>query len=119
MNNIKSLMFLLIISIVSTPSYAGSKEGKIEWAQVQINVQQTIIEHAQGGKIKRIKKEKIILLEKVENKKTTLYLAKIRKTDGGKAWLTVDKSGELIDIEGQITERVLEDIENEKNEKNN
>ncbi len=114
--NIKVLVFLLITLAFSTSSYSDSKKGKLEWSELPPIVQLTIIEHALGGIIKRIKKEEIILLEK-GNKKTDIYLAKVKLAKGKKIWITVDKSGELIDIQDVSTDEVLEDIENEKQKK--
>lgn len=107
--NIKVLVLLLITLAFSTSSYSDSKKGELEWSEVPPIVQQTIIEHALGGIIKRIKKEEIILLEK-GNVKTEIYLAKVKIGKGKKIWITVDKSGELINIEDVTTDEVLEDI---------
>lgn len=114
--NIKVLVFLLLTLAFSISSYANSQEEKILLSLVPPIVQQTIIEHALGGIIKKIKKEEIILLEK-ENKITDIYLAKVIKNDGKKIWITVDKSGELINIEDVSTDQVVEDVENEKKNK--
>ncbi len=114
--NIKVLLFLLITLAFSTSSYADSTKGKVEWSEVPPIVQQTIIEHALGGIIKRIKKEEIILLEK-GNVKTEIYLAKVKIGKGKKIWIMVDKSGELINIEDVSADEVLEDIEIKKNKK--
>ncbi|MBA3756597.1 MAG: hypothetical protein H0X02_10370 [Nitrosomonas sp.] len=92
--NIKVLVLLLITLAFSTSSYSDSKKGELEWSEVPPIVQQTIIEHALVGIIKRIKKEEIILLEK-GNKKTDIYLAKVKLAKGKNIWITVDKSGEL------------------------
>lgn len=119
--NIKVLaLFLLVTLTFSTVSYAGSKlkEGKIELPEVPQKAQQIINEHLQGGEILEIKKEHIILMtDKGEENKTIIYLARIKKTDGKKVWVTVDKSGELVDMEDEETEGVLED-EDEKHKKN-
>ena len=56
--------------------------------------------------------------EKKKENKTILYLVGVKKPDGKKIWITVDKSGELIDIEDEETEKVLEDEEDGKNKKN-
>ncbi len=114
--NIKVLVLLLITFAFSTSSYADSTKGKVEWSEVPPIVQQTIIEHALGGIIKRIKKEEIILLEK-GNKKTDIYLAKVKIAKGKKIWIIVDKNGELINIEDVTNDEVLEDMENEKKKK--
>ena len=122
MMNIKVLvLFLLMTLALSTVSYADSKskERKIEWSEVPHQAQQTITEHIQGGEIFKIKKENIILMtEKKKENKTILYLVGVKKPDGKKIWITVDKSGELIDIEDEETEKVLEDEEDGKNKKN-
>ena len=111
MMNIKVPAFLLLtILAFSTPSYADSKEKKIEWSNVPHKAQKTITKYAQGGEIFKIKKEKIILItEKEKENKTTLYLAGVKKTNGKRTWITVDKSGKLIDIENEGTEEILED----------
>ena len=121
--NIKVLaLFLLITLALPTASYAGSKskeEGKVEWSEVPPKAQQIITEHTQGGEILKIKKEHIILMtDKGEKNKTIIYLARVKKTDGKKVWVTVDKSGELVDIEDEATDQVLEDEEDEKHKKN-
>lgn len=108
--NIKVLVFLLITLAFSASSYANSQEEKISLSLIPPIVQQTIIKHALGGTIQRIKKEEIILLEK-GNIITDIYLAKVIKIDGKKIWVTVDKNGELINIEDISTNEVLEDIE--------
>lgn len=121
--NIKVLaLFLLITLALPTASYAGSKskeEGKVEWSEVPQKAQQTINEHLQGGEILKIKKEHIILMtDKGKKNKTIIYLARVKKTDGKKVWITVEKSGELVDMEDEGTEEVLEDMEDEKHKKN-
>ncbi len=113
---IKVLVFLLITLAFSTSIYADSTKGKVEWSEVPLNVQGIILSNALGGIIQRIKKEEIILLEN-GNVKTEIYLAKVKIGKGKKIWITVDKSGELINIEDVSTDEVLEDIENEKNKK--
>ena len=109
MMNIKALAFLLLISLtLASPSFAES--GKIPWEEVPLNVQQTITQHVGSGEIKKVKKEKINLLNKKgEEKKTNVYLAKIKNPDGKKMWIVVDKSGELIDIEDEELEEIPED----------
>ncbi len=114
--NIKVLVLLLITFAFSTSSYADSTKGKVEWSEVPPIVQQIILEHTQGGKITRIKKEEIILLEK-GNKKTEIYLAKVKISKGKKIWIIVDKNGELLYIEDVSADEVLEDIEIKKNKK--
>lgn len=111
MMNIKVPAFLLLaILAFSTPSYADSKERKIEWSDVPHKAQETITKYAQGGEIFKIKKEKIILItEKEKENKTTLYLAGVKKIHGKRIWITVDKSGKLIDIEDEKAEEILED----------
>lgn len=121
--NIKVLaLFLLIALALPMASYAGSKskeEGKVEWSEVPPKAQQIITEHTQGGEILKIKKEHIILMtDKGKKNKTIIYLARVKKTDGKKIWITVDKSGELVDMEDEGTEEVLEDMEDEKHKKN-
>ncbi|WP_297324660.1 hypothetical protein [Nitrosomonas sp.] len=121
--NIKVLaLFLLITLALPTASYAGSKskeEGKVEWSEVPPKAQQIITEHTQGGEILKVKKEHIILMtDKGKKNKTIIYLARVKKTDGKKIWVTVDKNGELVDIEDEETDPVLEDEEDEKNKKN-
>ena len=107
--NIKVLAFLLLISLaLISPSFAES--GKIPWVEVPLNVQQTITQHAGSGEIKKVKKEKITLLNKKgEENKTNVYLAKIKSPHGKKMWIVVDKSGELIDIEDEELEEIAED----------
>ena len=119
--NIKVLAFLLLItSAFPTLSYATSGKDKIEWSEVPLRAQQIITEHALGGKILKVKKEEIILMtEKGEENKTSLYLARVKKLDGKKFWVIVDKSGELIDIEDEETEKVLEDVEERKKQEKN
>ncbi|PXW83484.1 hypothetical protein C8R34_1276 [Nitrosomonas sp. Nm84] len=121
--NIRVLAFFLLVALAfSTASYAGSKskeEGIVEWPQVPHKAQQIITEHIQGGEILKIKKEHIILMkDKGMKKKTIIYLARIQNTDGKKIWVTVDKDGELVDVEDEDTDPVLEDLEDEKNQKN-
>lgn len=111
MMNIKVPAFLLLaILAFSTASYADSKERKIEWSDVPHKAQKTITKYAQGREIFKIKKEKIILItEEAKENKTTLYLAGVKKKNGKRTWITVDKSGKLIDIEDEGTEEILED----------
>ncbi len=111
MMNIKVLTFFLLINwALATPSYADSKERKVEWSEVPLLVQQIFTKHTQGGEILKVKKEKIILMtEKEKKNKTTLYLAKVKKANGKKFWITADKNGTLVDIEDEETEEVLED----------
>lgn len=121
--NIRVLAFFLLVTLVlSTASYAGSKskeEGKAEWSEVPQKAQQVITEHAQGGEILKVKKEHIILMtDKGKKNKTIIYLARIKKTDGKKVWVTVDKNGGLVDVENEDTDPVLEDEEDKKNKKN-
>lgn len=121
MMDIKVLAFFLLIGwTLITPSYAHSKGKKIEWSEVPLIVQQIFTEHTQGGEILKVKKEKIILHTEEEKKnKTTLFLAKVKKANGKKFWITVDKSGNLVDIEDEeAEEEVLEDEVGKKNKKN-
>ena len=100
---IKVLAFLLLITLAfSTSSYADPKEGKVEWSQVPAKVQQTI-------KLNIIKKK-----EKV--KKTVIYIAKIKKSNTNKFWISVDKSGQLIEIEKEQSGKILEDMDLESND---
>lgn len=107
--NIKVFLFLLLTLAFSNSSYANSQEEKILLLPLPLIVEKKIIEHALGGLIKRIKKERIILLEKGD-KMTDIYLAKVIMLDRKKIWITVDESGELINIEDVSTDEVLEDL---------
>lgn len=109
--NIKILAFLLLIaSAFSTLSYADSKKDQIEWSNVPFKIQKVITEHKQGGKILKVKKEKLILMtDKGKENKTTIYLARVKKSDNKKIWIIVDKSGQLVDVQDEETEKVLED----------
>ena len=91
---IKVLAILLPITLVfSSSSFADSKEEKIEWSQVPPKVQQTITEHAQGGKILEIEKE--------TEKQVIIYEAEVKKPDGKKFEIKVDENGKLIEIEDE------------------
>lgn len=118
MMKIKVLAFLLLITLAfSTSSYADPKEGKVEWSQVPAKVQQTITKHAQGGQIVKIKKEKLnIIKDKEKVKKTVIYIAKIKKSNTNKFWISVDKSGQLIEIEKEQSGKILEDMDLESND---
>lgn len=119
MVNIKVLAFFLLVTLVlSTASYADSKskgDGKVEWSEVPEKTQQIIAEHARGGEILKVKKEYIILMtDKGKKNKTIIYLARIKRTDGKKVWVTVDKNGQLVDVEDEDTHPLLEDEKNKK-----
>jgi hypothetical protein len=120
MMNTKILTFFLLISLVFVaPSYADPKGKKIEWSEVPLIVQQIFTQHAQGREILKVKKEKIVLrTEDKQKNKTTLYLARVKKADGKKFWITSDINGQLIDVEDEETEEVLEDLVDKKHKKN-
>ncbi len=123
--NIKALSFLLIMAIAfSTPIYADSKEhkekdkDKVEWSEVPPKAQKTITQHAAGGKVFSVKKEKMVLMTENKKKKTVIYLAGVKKKDGKEFWVIADKDGTFIDIDRPDTESMLEeDVDNEKRER--
>ena len=110
---IKVLAFLLLITLAfSTSSYADPKEGKVEWSQVPPKVQQTITKYAEGGQILKIKTEKLNIIKDNEKiRKTAIYIAKIKKSNTNKFWISVDKNGQLIDIEKEQSGKILEDMD--------
>ncbi len=114
--NIKILTYFFLALAFSNFSYANSQEEKIISLPLPPGVEKKINEHAQGGLIKRLKKEQIILLEKGD-KMREIYLAKILKLNGKNIWITVDETGELINIEDASNDEVLEDLVNKKNTK--
>ena len=90
---IKLYAFILpMILIFAAPSFAGWNEEKVEWSQVPAKVQETITEHAQGGEILEVEKEK-------KKKVITVYEAEVRKPDGKKIEIKVEEDGTLIEIE--------------------
>lgn len=90
---IKLFAFILpMILIFAAPSFAGWKEEKVEWSQVPTKVQETITEHAQGGEILEVEKEK-------KKKAIIVYEAEVRKPDGKKIEIKVEEDGTLIEIE--------------------
>ena len=107
--NIKFLLLLGITLAFSNVSYADSQEEKVLSLPIPSIIERKINEHAQGGSIKRIKKEKIVLLEKGD-KVREIYLAKILKLDRKKIWVTIDENGELLSIEDVSMDEVLEDM---------
>lgn len=115
-------LFLLITIVFSTPTYADPKGHKekdiVEWSEVPPQAQKTITQHAAGGKVFSVKKEKMVLMTENKKKKTTIYLAGIKKQDGKEFWVIADKDGTFIDIDRPDSESVLEeDVENEKRER--
>ncbi len=117
MNTKVSVILLLLILLLSTPSYA--QKGKIEWSEVPLKAQQAITLHMQDRKLIKVKKEKIILMtEDGQKNKTTIYLAGVKRPGEKKTWITVDKDGNLVDIEEENAEEVLEDQVGNKKKKN-
>ena len=107
--NIQFFLLLGITLAFSNVSYADSQEEKVLSLPIPSIIERKINEHAQGGSIKRIKKEKIVLLEKGD-KVREIYLAKILKLDRKKIWVTIDENGELLSIEDVSMDEVLEDM---------
>ena len=111
--NIKILVYIFIALTFSNGSYANSQEEKVSALFLPPIVEQIINEHALSGQIKKLKKEQVILLEKGD-KMREIYLAKVKKINGKKIWITVDESGELLNIEDVSNDEVLEDLANKK-----
>lgn len=110
---IKVLAFIFLILAFSNSSYANSQEERVSLLPLPPFVEKKILELSLGGLIKRIKKEQLILLEKGD-KMIDIYLAKVIMLDSKKIWITVDETGELINIEDVSTDEVLEDMRKAK-----
>lgn len=88
-----STIFVLPIAIALTaPAFA---DEKVQWSDVPPAVQKTITENAGGGKIEEIEKE----TETIGGKRTLLYEADVRKTDGSKIEIKVGEDGKLLAID--------------------
>jgi len=121
--NIKILAFLLLMSfMVATPVYAEKEKkekGRIDWSEVPLQAQQAITKHKPEGTLVKVKKEKIVLMtEDGKKNKTTIYLAGFKRPGEKRTWVTVDKNGNLVDIEDEEFDDVLEDQVGKKNKKN-
>ena len=90
--NMLSTVVLPIAMAFAAPVFA---DEKVQWSDVQAAVQKTITENAGGGKIEEIEKE----TETIGGKRTTLYEADVKKTDGSEIEIKVGEDGKLIGID--------------------
>lgn len=125
MMNIKAILFFLTLSLAfSTSLYADSRGHKDrdkdndKWHKMPNKVQQTVNEHAKGGRVFEVKTENMVLMDNNKKRNTTLYLVGIKKPDGGETWVIADNDGKVVGID-QVDggEELEEDIDNERKER--
>ena len=85
----------LVLPIAITLAAPAFADEKVQWSDVPAAVQKTITENAGGGKIEEIEKE----TETIGGKRTPIYEADVRKTDGSKIEIKVREDGKLISID--------------------
>jgi hypothetical protein len=90
--NILAAVALPIAMAFAAPAFA---DEKVQWSDVPAAVQKTITENAGGVKIEEIEKE----TETIGGKRTMIYEADVRKTDGSKIEIKVGEDGKLIAID--------------------
>lgn len=90
--NMLSTVALPIAMAFAAPAFA---DEKVQWSDVPAAVQKTITENAGGGKIEEIEKE----TETIGGKRTTIYEADVKKTDGSEIEIKVGEDGKLIGID--------------------
>lgn len=90
--NTLAVLVLPIAMALAVPAFA---DEKVQWPDVPAAVQKTITENAGGGKIEEIEKE----TETIGGKRTRIYEADVRKTDGSKIEIKVGEDGKLIAID--------------------
>ena len=113
MNN-KVFGFFLLLALGFSPLI----HAEIELSELPLKAQQAIIGNLKDGKISKIKRQKINLMNDAgEEKPTDLYLARVDRFKGKKFWVVVSKEGQLIDIEDEETEIILEDEAEKKKQK--
>ncbi len=88
----KLIMLFAIATLMASTSFAGLLDKKVDLSTLPSVVQETIKQHAQGGKIESIEEE---------GKKDGLkvYEVEVKKADGKEIEFKVDENGKLIEFE--------------------
>jgi hypothetical protein len=90
-----NMLSTVVLPIAMAFAAPASADEKVQWSDVPAAVQKTITENVGGGEIEEIEKE----TETIGGKRTTLYEADVKKTDGSEIEIKVGEDGKLIGID--------------------
>lgn len=94
----KAVLALVMVMAVGTPAFAKAHKKKpkgeeVKWKEVPAVVQTALHDHAAGGKITRVAKDK--------KKETLIYTAEVKATDGAMTRVVVTDSGKLVGVKAE------------------